>query len=125
MPYILLRSSACPQLLGDYYMVRKGAGGRRGPATVTQVIERVNAHYEVQAVEMGTIYRWCPESVLIECEVCGKKPTLTVSKDACGECGADHRAIVEEVLEARPEEEQEVGHPWRSLRPYYTPTSGA
>jgi hypothetical protein len=104
-------------------MCGKGAGGRRGPATVTQVIERVNAHYEVQAVEMGTIYRWCPESVLIECE-CGKKPTLTVSKDACGECSADHRAIVEEVLEARPKEEQEVDHPWRSLRPYYTPTRG-
>jgi hypothetical protein len=44
---------------------------------------------------------------------------------ACGECGADHRAIVEEVgLEACPEED-EVDHPWRSLRPYYASTSGA
>jgi hypothetical protein len=59
-------------------MVEKGAGGRRGPAMVTQVIERVKAHYEVQEVEMGTVYRWCPESVVVRCG-CGKRLSLTVS----------------------------------------------
>ncbi len=94
---------------------------------MVKVIERVNAHYEVQDVEMGKVYRWCPESVVVECE-CGKKLTLTASKNACSECEMDHKAIVEEVLEARPEQEEEqeeVKHPWRSLRPYYTPIRGA
>ncbi len=90
--------------------------------TVTKVIERVNAHYEVQDVEMGKVYRWSPESVVVECE-CNKKLPLTASKSACGECERDHRTIVEEALEARPAEEK-VEHPWRSLRPYYTPIKG-
>jgi hypothetical protein len=91
------------------------------------VIERVQAHYEVQDVEMGKVYRWCPESVVVECE-CGKKQTLTASKNACGECGADHRVIVDEVLDALGpedhEEEEVIEHSWRSLRPYYAPTRG-
>jgi hypothetical protein len=88
---------------------------------VAKVIERVEAHYEVQDVEMGTVYRWHPESIVVECD-CGNTLTLTAFKNACGKCGADLRAIVEEVLEARPNEE--VKHPWRSLRPYYVPTRG-
>jgi hypothetical protein len=94
--------------------------------TVANVIERVQAHYEVQDVEMGKVYRWRPESVVVECE-CGKKLILTNSKGTCGECGADHWVIVQEVLEARPEyheEEEVIEHPWRSLRPYYAPTRG-
>jgi hypothetical protein len=88
---------------------------------VAKVIERVEAHYEIQHLEMGKVYRWHPESVVIEC-CCGKELTLTASKNACVECGADHWAIVEEVLESHPAEE--VKHPWRSLRPYYVPTRG-
>jgi hypothetical protein len=89
---------------------------------VAKVIERLEAHYEVLDVELGKVYRWCPESVVVECE-CGKHPPLTASKSACDECGAAHRVIVQEVFEARPEdEEEEVGyHPWRSLRPYSAP----
>jgi hypothetical protein len=88
---------------------------------VAKVIERVQAHYEVQDVEMGKVYRWQPESIVVEC-YCGNTLTLTALKNACGKCGADLRATVEEVLEARPNEE--VNHPWRSLRPYYVPTRG-
>ena len=59
--------------------------GEKGTGeTVTQVIERVEAHYEVQRVEMDTLYRWCPESVVIECE-CGERATLTASRSACDE----------------------------------------
>ncbi len=76
---------------------------------MAKVIERVNAHYEVQNLEMGKVYRWSPESVVVECE-CNKKLTLTTSKSACGKCERDHKVIVEEVLEARPAEE-EVEHP--------------
>jgi hypothetical protein len=53
---------------------------------VAKVIERLEAHYEVQDVEMGKGYRWWPESVVVKCK-CGKKPTLTAFKKACGECG--------------------------------------
>ena len=90
---------------------------------MAKVIERVDAHYEIQDVPMGKVYRWCPESVVVECEECAENTTLTASKRACGKCGADHRAFVEEVLEAYPEDE--VKHPWRSVRPYYTPIRGA
>ena len=86
-----------------------------------RVIERVRGHYEVQDVEMGKVYRWRPESVMVECE-CGERPTLTASTTTCPECGSEHVGIVGEVLEARPEDE--IEHPWRSLRPYYKPTRG-
>jgi hypothetical protein len=88
---------------------------------VTQVIERVQAHYEVQAVEMGTVYRWCPESVVIECD-CGGRATLSASRTICGDCEADHEATTAEVLDVR--QQDKVDHPWRSVRPYYTPTKG-
>jgi Zn finger protein HypA/HybF involved in hydrogenase expression len=100
-----------------------GSGERRTVAT--RVIERLDAHYEVQDVEMGKVYKWRPKSVVVECEECGKKPTLTASKHTCEECGADHRPVVEQLLEARPDgDEDGFDHPWRSLRPYYAPTRG-
>jgi hypothetical protein len=90
--------------------------------TAAKVIKRIPAHYEVQDVEMGKVYRWCPESVLIECD-CGETPTLTASRrTACGGCGADHAALAEEILD--PRSEDKVDHPWRSVRPYYAPTRG-
>ena len=89
---------------------------------MAKVIERLDAHYEVQDVEFGKVYKWHPESLVLECD-CGEKPSLTASKSACGECGADYRDLLEDVLEDHPEDK--VEHPWRSLRPYYTPTRGA
>jgi hypothetical protein len=87
-------------------------------AQVTKVIERVDAHYEIQNVEMGKVYRWCPERSVLECSY-GEELTLSAFNITCPECGSDHAGIVEEVLEARPEDE--IEHPWRSLHPYYTP----
>jgi hypothetical protein len=98
-------------------------GGKRGKRnSVAKVVERVDARYEVQDVEFGKVYKWRPESVVLECE-CGEEPSLTASKSACPECGADYRDILEGVLDAHPEDK--VDRPWRSPRPYYTPTSGA
>lgn len=100
------------------------AFGERGNRAVAKIIERVRARYEVEDVEMGKVYRWRPESVVVECG-CGEKPTLTASKHACGQCGADHRTVVQdEVSGARLEDEDKVDRPWRSLRPYYAPTRG-
>ena len=91
------------------------------PMVPVPVIERVEAHYEVQDVEMGKVYRWCPANVSVEC-TCGEEPTLSAYRTTCGECGADHAAIVGEVLHVRPEDKGD--HPWRYLQPY-TPTRGA
>jgi hypothetical protein len=89
---------------------------------VAEVIERVQAHYEVEEVEMGTVYRWCPESAVVDCG-CGEVLTLGASASTCVECGANHAALVGEVLEARPVD-KEVDHPWRLAHPYYRPTRG-
>jgi hypothetical protein len=45
---------------------------------LAKVIEYVEAGYEVEEVEMGKVYRWCPESVVVRCG-CGKRLSLTVS----------------------------------------------
>jgi Zn finger protein HypA/HybF involved in hydrogenase expression len=88
---------------------------------MVKVIERVEAHYEVQDLEMGKVYRWCPGTAMVEC-ACREELTLRAFNTTCPECGADHADIVEEVLEARAEDEGD--HPWRYLQPY-TPTRGA
>jgi hypothetical protein len=68
---------------------------------VAKVIERLNAHYEVQDVPMGKVYRWCPERVLVECD-CGETPTLAASATICGKCGEDYALLIqEEVLNLR------------------------
>jgi len=88
---------------------------------VAKIIERVQAHYDVQEVEYGKVYRWRPANVLVEC-TCGEEPTLSAFRTTCSECGADHAAIVGEVLQARPEDKGD--RPWRYLQPYM-PTRGA
>ena len=88
---------------------------------MVKVIERVDAHYEVQDLEMGKVYKWCPETAVVEC-TCGEKLILSAFSSACPECGVDHAPIVEEVLVARPEDKGD--HPWRYLQPY-TPSRGA
>ena len=88
---------------------------------MAKVIECVEAHYEVQDVEMGKVYRWCPANVLVEC-TCGEEPTLSAFRTTCGECGADHAAFVEEVLAARPEEKLITpGTPCSPTRPRRVP----
>ena len=76
-----------------------------------QIIERTEGHYDVGEVEFGTVYRWCPESVAIECD-CGERPILTRSETTCLECGGEHADIVREELGARRLEDAAM-HPWR------------
>jgi hypothetical protein len=76
-----------------------------------KVIEYVQAHYDVQAVEFGRVYKWRPKSVLIECE-CGEKRSLPASVTFCGACGSDHMAVLKEELADRRQKE-ELLHPWR------------
>jgi hypothetical protein len=53
--------------------------------------------------------------VLVEYD-CGETLTLTASRTTCGRCGEVHTAIIEEVLDTRPEDK--VDYPWRSLNPF-------
>jgi hypothetical protein len=88
---------------------------------MVKVIERVDAHFKVQDLQMGKVYKWCPERAVVECP-CGEEPALSAFNTTCLECGTDHADIVEDMLEARPEDKGD--HPWRYLQPY-TPTRGA
>lgn len=74
------------------------------------VVERVEGHYDVRDVEFGGVYRWCPESVIVEC---GRRLDLTSSMTRCGGCGGDHAAVVEEELAVRRSSRDEALHPWR------------
>ncbi len=79
---------------------------------MVKIIECVEAHYNIQAAEFGTVYKWRPESVMIECE-CGEMVTLTASSTTCEECGAGHTGLVRENLAVRRSREDKEVHPWR------------
>jgi hypothetical protein len=76
-----------------------------------QILERIEGYYEVRDVEFGTVYRWCPECVLVECD-CGETLTLTGSETRCAWCNADHMAAVWQKLATRQAEDEST-HPWR------------
>jgi len=78
---------------------------------VVKVIERSGGRYEVQDVEFGQVYRWCPECVVVECD-CGEKWILTPSATTCGWCGKDHAAVFREELDAGRAGDEAL-HPWR------------
>ena len=40
-----------------------------------EALERLEGHYDAQEVPFGTVYRWCPECLVVECK-CGKRLTL-------------------------------------------------
>jgi hypothetical protein len=84
--------------------------GTRKEDLVVEVIERTEGRYDTYEVEFGTVYRWCPECVVVECD-CGERPTLTASMTICSGCGADHVAAVQE-LNTRQLTDETV-HPWR------------
>ena len=84
-----------------------------------KIVERTQGHYETQDVEFGKVYKWHPESVVIECE-CGKRMTRTrlevikAEVSAC-ECGEDSAASIREELVFQVLDEDDAAlHPWRS-----------
>jgi hypothetical protein len=78
------------------------------------ILERTKGHYDVQEVEFGMVYRWCPESVVVECD-CGEKLTLTGSVTICHCCGVDHAGMLREEGEVAGHRQSgdEALHPWR------------
>ena len=76
-----------------------------------QIIERTEGHYDVQEVEFGRVYKWCPECVVVKCD-CGERTTLTPSETTCPECGSEHASVVRQELTPRRLGD-EITHPWR------------
>ena len=72
-------------------------------------VERTKGHYEVQEVDFGRVYRWCPEHADAKCE-CGER--LNVSATACPRCGAIRAASIGAVSTAGRSKDQAL-HPWR------------
>lgn len=81
---------------------------------MVKIIGRTDGCYEVEDVEYGRVYKWCPESVAVECD-CGERLTLTFAETTCGKCSVDHAVIVREELAAK-QVEDEAMHPWRYAR---------
>ena len=90
-----------------------------------KIVEHIPAHYEVQEVEdLGRVYRWCPDQVVLECAACGTRTTfkhsnLMTSIVTC-ECGARSSATAREELLIEPVVEDERLHPWRYWHPEET-----
>lgn len=86
-----------------------------------KIVERIPAHYETREVEdLGRVYRWCPEQVVVECDACGrrmgfKRSHLITSIVTC-ECGERGTAgIREELIVERLAQDERI-HPWRYWR---------
>lgn len=76
------------------------------------IVERIKGHYDVQEVEFGKVYRWCPERIIAECR-CGEKTSLTASSTAtCRQCGTDLAVVFREKPTAGRSGD-EIIHPWR------------
>jgi hypothetical protein len=86
-------------------------GLRKGRRQTLAESEHTEARYDVQEIEMGQVYTWRPESIVVECG-CGERPTLTASNTTCGGCGANHEAAAQEVLDGGRSGD-EAAHPWR------------
>jgi hypothetical protein len=81
---------------------------------VAKITERARAGYDVEEVEYGKVYRWQPETVVVECG-CGEEASFTHSETDCEECGAEHTGLVREDLSERQPQGDEDVHPWRYM----------
>jgi hypothetical protein len=89
------------------------ANGKRGTGRLAnKVIERVQPRYEVQEVELGQVYKWRPERIVVECR-CGQRLSLTASTTSCTECATDHVLAVKEASKMDGCQSDQTLHPWR------------
>ncbi len=78
---------------------------------MVSTVERLEGRYEVEEVEFGLVYRWCPQCLMVECD-CGERLTLTSSTTTCHRCGVDHASLVREELATRRLGDEAL-RPWR------------
>jgi hypothetical protein len=79
---------------------------------MTQIIERVKAHYEAHEVPFACTYKWHPAYIALGCD-CGEKLVLTGTSTmtTCG-CSTDHGAFIRDIQEREDRLRDEVTHPW-------------
>ena len=78
---------------------------------MVSTVERLEGRYEVEEVEFGMVYRWCPECLVVECE-CDERLILTSLTTTCHRCGVDHASLVREELATRRLGDEAL-RPWR------------
>jgi hypothetical protein len=105
----------CPFVVGE----REKVWVERISGAVAKVIERAQARYEVQEVEYGRVYRWCPETIVVECD-CGKRSIferseLIASEARCGQCDKKPSSGIREevVIQLLDEDYEATNFPWR------------
>jgi hypothetical protein len=78
-----------------------------------QIIERVEAYYEVREVPFGITYEWHPAYVALECD-CGEQLiiTATTTITICRGCSADLGGFVHELKKREGHLSVERTHPW-------------
>jgi hypothetical protein len=70
------------------------------------------ANYEIQEVDFGRVYRWCPVHIDTGCK-CGERLNLTAcSKTICPRCGTNRAGTIPEESTTEWSEDQAL-HPWR------------
>ena len=81
---------------------------------MTKIIVRIEAHYEVEEVELGKVYKWHPAHIVLECQ-CGERLALSASTTSCVECASDHVLAVKALKEVSTDKHQsdQTLHPWR------------
>ena len=80
---------------------------------MVQIIELIQAHYEVREVPFGITYEWHPANVVLECE-CGEKVTLSATSTiiTCPQCGADLDGVIHDITEREGHLQDKLTHPW-------------
>jgi|SRR5215208_7638013 len=80
---------------------------------MVQIVERVQAHYEVREIPFGKTYEWHPEYVALECD-CGAKvaPGAANTITTCGRCGTDLRTFVCAIRVREGQLPHKISHSW-------------
>jgi len=81
---------------------------------MVQIVEHVQAHYEVREVPFGKVYEWHPAHITLECD-CGERLILdaTSTVTTCRRCGADlGDTFVHFISEREGRLPDKLTHPW-------------
>jgi hypothetical protein len=81
---------------------------------MTQIIESLEAHYEIHEVPFGRDYEWHPAYTILECD-CGEQSTLTGRStiNTCCWCDAALGAFIQDTQEREGWLWDKVTRPWR------------
>ena len=81
---------------------------------MTNIIVRIEGHYEVKEAPFIRSYEWHPAYVSLECD-CGEELTLSSTSSAASSCrcGTDHSAIIKNIQAREGRLGDEDTRPWQ------------